>query len=148
MRSTFPVTLGGYRACAIVPPVTLKDIAESLPNGFHDSKLNTMKLDIEHAALEIEVEIDISDTDRRSPILRRARVRLYGVKAFMCGDIESLTKFPNKVKWLDGFETTSQQVPALMTLPIEIQSRLYTFFAVTWSCFIHVAADEANLDWI
>jgi hypothetical protein len=54
-------------ARAIVRPVTLKDVSEPLPNGFHEARLYTIEVDIEHSVLRMQMDIDISDVDRRSP---------------------------------------------------------------------------------
>jgi hypothetical protein len=76
-------------------------IRASLPNGFHDALLQSLKIDVETGGLQLVLKPDMSleAGDRWDPAYRKALLSLTGVDSLQMGSIS-----------LDGRDVSDRQV--------------------------------------
>jgi hypothetical protein len=134
--------------------MTLEEISESLPNGFHDAEVRRIVLDYSNRALTMESDIwvgSMDDPPETREAYRSASVKLSGLlfcaidlpKSQACGEDGAVS--------VDDFPTLRE--PAI-ALPKELVSSLpasaflHTFYVNDWSSFIHVAAECAEMEWL
>jgi hypothetical protein len=126
--------------------MTIEELENTLPNGFHDSYLLSVAVDFAAGTGCIELDVDYDDPDPN--VFRRMKLRLKGLSLFIVeppdlrsslsagrictsGDVTS-------EKVLSGLESYRKNVPT--------GSFFYTFFLDHLNCFIHLAAQEAELE--
>lgn len=128
---------------------TLVEIAQSLPNGFHDARVRTCDLDFVARTLTLNLDIwvaeDVADSLERERY-RPARLRIVGL-AFCQMEAPDATC---------GFDEPGPLVVDLcepeaghrLAEAISPKAFLSRFFVSKWNAFIHVAADSAELEWL
>jgi len=127
--------------------VTIEELENKFPNGFHDAHLVGMTVDFPAESIRIELDVDCDDPDPN--VYTRIKVRLTGLSLFIVeppdlrislsyGDTIGTCGDKTSDKMLPGLETYSKNVPA--------GSFFYSFFLNHWNCFVHVAATNAELE--
>ena len=121
------------------------DIAQSLPNGFHDAELASMCLNYMDRTARLNLVLwvgDLEDGTQRE-MYRSAVVRLSGVAyciidppdpAYPFGAAEPLT-----------IDLTDPDPLMLMTSMPGVSFRLWV---AQWNRFIHLCAKDAELEWL
>jgi hypothetical protein len=128
-----------------VNAVTIEQLKCTLPNGFHDAELFSVRIDYERGVCILGLEVDLDSSG--------ARVELILTGLVYCEVQVPDASYPfagtGSVE-VSGCETTEQVLQSFGNLrrlsPPE--TFFYSFFVKTWNSFIHVAAKSAELRWI
>lgn len=126
--------------------MTIEDLEDRLPNGFHDSFLVSVVVDFANGTCCIELDVDYDDPD--PDVFRRMKLQLSGLSLFVVeppdlrnslsfGDTISTSGHSSSEKILPNLESYRKSAPA--------GTFFYSFFLNHWNCFIHVAATDAEL---
>jgi hypothetical protein len=127
--------------------VTIEELEDKFPNGFHDSQLVGLTVDFPTESLRVELDVDCNDPDPN--VYTRIKFRLTGLSLFIVEppDLRISLSYGHTIhtcgdetsdKILSGLETYRKNVPA--------GSFFYSFFLTHWNCFVHVAATDAELE--
>ena len=126
--------------------MTLPELEETLPNGFHDAGLVSLTISFDTGVMIIGLKVDVSSSEARMPDYKQAFVHLHGLRGFIC----DRSPFAGPVRGslaVCGVIPTERELPQLNTLEEDARRGLYSFFIVEWNSFLHIAADEASLTW-
>jgi hypothetical protein len=129
--------------------MTVEDIANSLPNGFHDSLLESFHADYVKRTLSICLQIDLSVEAEAGNRYRRAELELTGLiyVSVEPPDPRYLADTNKLVIDMGDFSEVDAPKPAVaMDLIPEGVSACWTFVD-GWNSFIQFAAAEAHLTW-
>jgi hypothetical protein len=139
----------------MIKPMTLAQIDETLPNGFHDAEIEQLiwNFQINSAVLDIDFWVATEEQDREKR--RRGRVELQGV-LFLAVDppepreLDPKPYHPSGTLQIDAVVTNETVFPRLPKLKSALPSdtEIFSFYVVNWNSFIHVAAAEAKLLWL
>ena len=126
--------------------MTIEEIDQSLPNGFHDSSITGVRLNYVQRTAEIDMELWFSgpedaDTEKYRPATLSISELIYFV-------IEP-PGHPNtshaKPSLVDGGSSELQQAACRLPKPLPAGAFAYWFFVNNWNAFIHVAALNAEI---
>ncbi|MGO8795925.1 MAG: hypothetical protein ACLQLC_13975 [Candidatus Sulfotelmatobacter sp.] len=127
--------------------MTIPELENKLPNGFHDSFLVSLTANFTAGTACIELDVDHDDPDPEA--FRRMTLRLKGLSLFVVDqpDVRSALSFGRTI-WVSGHETDEKMMPNLEAYRKNAPagSFFYSFFLHHWNCFIHLAATDAELD--
>ena len=132
--------------------MSLEEIDESLPNGFHDAKLVGLEIDYVHQIAVFETNVLIGLPDEPVEIRDRYRLgtlRFSGVSFIVVDPPAANSAFlqPGAAtfSWsrLDAAE--SPHMAALMPSDSNVQA--YSFYVQKWYSSIHLAARDVGFVW-
>jgi hypothetical protein len=127
--------------------MTLHELENTYPNGFHDSELVSVSVDFPTRTCWIELDIDCNDPDPN--VFTRVKIKLSGLCLFIFEepDAHDWMLAGNPI-WTSGSETTAQLLPDLDRYQINAppNSFFYSFFLHEPNCFLHLAATDAQLE--
>jgi hypothetical protein len=129
--------------------MTFKEVAASLPNGFHDAELQRFEMDYVHRSLRFDLLVWIGDMDdsRRRELYRQARLTLDDV-AFLVIEPPDIT-YP----WLKAgcirIDAGEGQPPqSSSTLPVApAGTRTIWMYLGELNRFLLFSAGNASLEW-
>jgi hypothetical protein len=133
--------------------MTLDDLAASLPNGFHDSKLKAVSIDYVNRSASLELDIWIceleaaSDSEREK--YRPGQVRLSGLIFWVCEPpgIGYPYDIGRRLR-IDVGAIQTLATPPSMPLPsAPVECFTNWIFVAEWNAFIYLAARDAQLTW-
>ena len=124
--------------------MTLEQVEDSLPDGFHDALLFGLSVDYEKRICTLRIEVDVGQTERRVDVI------LSGL--FYCLVEAPDASYPfssSDSVCVSGGETTERLLPTIGALRSKAPQGtfFYSFFVNQWNSFIHVAATGAELVW-
>jgi hypothetical protein len=127
--------------------MTLKELEAGLPNGFHDALVHAYELNFESRTAVMEVSLWTGDPrDRRDAERERhARFRLvlHGVRFFhMEPPAPGYPYAAARPLRVDLYEADRKH-PLLPDQPANVFAA--RFFLEEWNCFLHLAAEDAEL---
>jgi hypothetical protein len=126
--------------------MTLEELSQSLPNGFHDAELMSfsVNLALRTAELDLELWVPEGETDELESY-RRGRVYLSGLECLAIEPPHQNYPFsdPGPVSIDDG---PGDPQRSGVTLP-KTAGPHHWFFVSDWNAFILVAARDARLEW-
>lgn len=130
--------------------MTLEDLAQTLPNGFHDSMVRSIFVDYAQRQVTMQLAVWIGDMDGDEvarELRREGSLVLEGLQ-FMSMDAPD-ARYPfakGDTLWVD---LCSPNTAALLAGKQCIASGGFVsaFFVNEWNSFIHVAARAARLEW-
>jgi hypothetical protein len=130
--------------------VTLEELENSLPNGFHDAEIERISVDYQRSLLVIELRFFVGDLvapiDMREAY-RPAVLTLSGVQFLAIDPPDARYPFsesgPLRIDACDA--TKNLDANLVKTLPTNSFSR--SFFVAEWNAFIHIAASSAAIEW-
>ncbi len=129
---------------------TLDDLAQTLPNGFHDAELTHLSVDYARGEVRLGLMIwigEMSDETSGREAYRPAIVTVSGLVLLLIDPPCEGYPFgePGAVR-IDG--GPGQPATSRSELPgIPDDAFLYWFFVDDWNAFIRVAARHATLEW-
>jgi hypothetical protein len=127
--------------------VTLEELEDSLPNGFHDAILLQCTADYEGRRAEFTFRVDISEPEQ--PEGRRdARVVLRGLEFFAIDPPPSGSQRLGDMDLLVSAGPGQPDTARLPHLTIPDGTFAHWFFVSSWNSFIRVVAREAELHWL
>jgi hypothetical protein len=128
--------------------MTLEEIENTLPNGFHDARINKINLDYAKRVATFYLEIWVADSEEETrENYRAAKLTLSGL--LFCVIEAPDPKYPyheEKALWVDAGSSKLGDL-SLTQLPEPLPSGAFThwFFVNDWNAFIHVAATDAQI---
>ena len=138
----------------MVEMMTLAQIDETLPNGFHDAEIERLDWNFQtnSAVLDIDFWVAIEEEDREKR--RRGRIELQGIIFLSVGlpepsELDPKPYHPSGTLQIDGMLASEEILPNLPKLLPYLPSgiEIFSFYVVNWNSFIHIAAAEAMLGW-
>ena len=148
-RSSGPGAADLFRRTAGAVLVTLTEISESLPNGFHDAEVLALSIDFTAAVAVWDMSIWVGDAasgdERVREEYRSARLLIYGVRLLTFEPPASGYPFSTPGTLTVDLDALDVAATPLHTLPAGcFASR---FFVYEWNAFIDVVAADASLEW-
>ena len=137
--------------------VTLVELENTLPNGFHDSALRSFEVDYARRTLRVRLSLKVGVPDD-PPVTRNdsrdAMFEVVGLAFFVVDPPDTGCDFSAGGEvWIgDGYETTSIRqftrhlIELLKALPEGTFA--HSFFVSDWNSYIHVAGTDCSLEWI
>src|SRR5579871_3010644 len=130
--------------------MTLEQLDNSLPNGFHDSYIDRMSIDyIERKAVwDVQILVGLPDDgpDTRDAY-RTARMSFAGVQ-YICFEppCPNYGYSTDSVE-IDGLYDSKEyfNVDLMKDLPGSVFAR--SFYSRSWNSFLHIAAESVQFEW-
>jgi hypothetical protein len=135
--------------------MTLEDLEDKLPNGFHDAEIFSFELDYPAGIATFRMNLLVGWPDDPEPerqAYQKATLVVTGL-CFCSIDAPSST-YPflpdGKPICVSGDAAKSDHLPSLSDLLAKLPSSAwcYRFFVDDWNAFIHVAGRDAELSWV
>lgn len=133
----------------------LEQLANSLPNGFHDAELEGVSIDYVSREATLRMQLLVGDPDAQSEAAREAyrgaELQLSGLLYLVIEAPDSKYKYAERrALRIDAGRADEKSAPKppipLADLPAGVSA--YWFFVDDWNSLIHVAAMDARLRWI
>jgi hypothetical protein len=128
--------------------MNIEEIANTLPNGFHDSQIKSISINFLKREVTLDLEIWFSDSlDDDSEIYRLAELRLlHFVYLVIEPPNPAYDYHEEKALWVDAGSASDSHVSST-ELPGRLPEGAFTywFFVHDWNSYIHVAALDAEL---
>jgi hypothetical protein len=132
--------------------MTFQDLADSLPNGFHDAHLKSVCIDYVERLLAMQMEILVGTPEAQDrDEYRKATLTVTGL--YFCVIDPPDAKYPFTTKnshiWVSGDNGWPDTLSDLAASLAQTNPRFtyHRFFSVDWNSFIYVAADDVQLSW-
>lgn len=134
--------------------MTLSEIDDILPNGFHDAKIEQMTWNFGTNTAAFDMEFWVAIEESTPEVYRKGRVELRNI-LFIAIDPPMPSDFgpkPYRLKpdslGIQGWITDERIFPMLHSLKAKLPSdaEVFSFFVENWNSFIHISA-EAELIW-
>lgn len=128
--------------------MTICEVEDTLPHGFHDARLLAIHFDWRDRTGFLELDVMVHEEHERTRY-RRLRLVLLNVVAVSIDHQNEVPAETCDYLQVSSFQTTEKQLRGFDALPPEIQA-LYGSLYVhePWNNFIHVAAREARIEWL
>jgi hypothetical protein len=130
--------------------VTLDELGRTLPNGFHDSEIRSLRVDYSKREVALELAVwlgDMEEKDAPREAYRDAEVSIDGLQVLAIEPPDPRSPFKERHRLpgdLMGGAFKSD-IPAVGR--IATGSFVASFFVDDWNSFIHVAARSASIEW-
>ena len=134
--------------------MTLAELEQTLPNGFHDAKIERISIDYVERTVICDMHLLVglpeeSEGDRDG--MRRARVTMTDFYYCVIEAPDTRYSFhdPDAI-WVSGEVSESRFFAAMESLSKQIPKNgvPYSFFVHDWNSFIHIAAGSAESTWM
>jgi hypothetical protein len=127
--------------------MTFKEVAESLPNGFHDAKIVRILLDYPSGALLMTMNILIGTPDSADvEEYCFAELKVRGLYFCFIDPPDPRYPFrPNGRPLSVSGDFATDSSPVIAKLPEGVS--YYRFFVDQWNAFIHVAGSGVEISW-
>lgn len=137
--------------------VTLVELENSLPNGFHDSALTSFEVDYVSRRLRVQLSLKVGVPDDPPETRndgRNAMVEITGLIFLIVEPPDKSSDYSvgGEVWIADGYETesipqfTGHLTELLKSLPEGTFAR--SFFVSDWNSYIHVAGTDCSVKWL
>ena len=135
--------------------MTLDELNQNLPNGFHDAKLFSIQLDYVAGTAVLHLSLHVGrpeDPESERERYQEATLNLNGLCFCSIEPPDPRYHFlPNgKPTPASGDPAKADHLPSLPALSEQLpqDAWCYRFFLDNWNAFIHVAARNAEIRWI
>jgi hypothetical protein len=136
-------------------PMTLMQIDESLPNGFHDAEIEQLVWQFQTNSVLLDINFWVATEAADRETRRRGRVELQGVVFLIIDppqprELDPKIYQPSGTLQIDGLITNEKVFPSLpKVLPhLPPETAVFSFYVTNWNSFIHIAHQSANLTWL
>ena len=136
--------------------MTLEELAHSLPNGFHDSKLKLLTVDFERRTICMQMSLLVGlpdDPPEHRDDYRDAQVDVSGFSFLVTERPDGSYNFaaPGSLTLVDAYEASS--IPEVATelefiLKSPYHKFVQSFYVSDWTSFIHIAGNDCSVRWI
>lgn len=125
--------------------MTIEELEDTLPNGFHDAFLVGIEVDFVEGKCSVMLDVDADDPDPE--VFRRVKLQLSGLCLFIADPPDLREPFSSGSIWTCGYPTSEQMLPnlELYRKSAPTGAFFYSFFLHHYNCFIHLAATDAEL---
>jgi hypothetical protein len=139
--------------------MTLEQLANTLPNGFHDSALKTFTIDYERRTVRLNMSLKVGDPDgpcEQRDDVREARIEISGVVFFAIDPPSSAAgcnfESPGELWIVDSYETRSipeftKTIENKLLDAVPADAFVQSFFVSEWNSYIHIAARNCSMEW-
>jgi hypothetical protein len=137
--------------------MTLEELANSLPNGLHDSALRSLSIDYERRTLRLDVSIVVGDSDgprEQRDDIRDAQIDICGVIFFVVDPPSPDRDFksPGELWIVDIYETRSipeftKAIDKGLLDSVPADAFVQSLFVNEWNSYLHVAANDCAMKW-
>jgi hypothetical protein len=130
--------------------MTLEELADQLPNGFHDMSVRSMTLDFVRRTATFDVDLCVGNADAESPLEHDAyrSAQLVLEELAFCVIDPPDPRYPfakSEPAWFVDLFNPAPDHKALESLsPDTFAGR---FFVNQWNAYVHVAAKHARVQW-
>jgi len=139
--------------------MTLEELADTLPSGFHDSALKKLSFDYERRTVCMEMSLKVGDPDgplEQRDDVRDAQIDVTGVVFFVIDSPSSdaTYDFQSGELWVvDAYETRSipefaKTIDKNLLDAVPPDAFVQSFFVSEWNSYLHVAAKDCAMKWI
>ncbi len=126
--------------------MTIEEIDQSLPNGFHDSSITGVRIDYIQRTAEIDMELWFSGPKDTDP--EKYRPAILSISELIYFVIEPPGQ-PNtshgEPSLVDGGSSELDRSTCELPKSLPAGAFTYWFFVSSWNSFIHVAALNAEI---
>ncbi|WZO98028.1 hypothetical protein EP7_005081 [Isosphaeraceae bacterium EP7] len=133
--------------------MTLDELEKSLPSGFHDADVASLRID--YVRREVVIEMDISvglpdDGPDERDAYRLATVTISGL--LYCCIEPPFPDYPYQVAgplWVDSGSVESMKWPPEMKLPGPVPQGAFAhyIYVSSWNSCIYISAHSASIEW-
>jgi hypothetical protein len=134
--------------------MTLEEIENSLPSGFHDAGLRGINIDYVKGEAVLDLRLDIGDPDADDPVRREGertgKVTISGLIycAIETPDPRCLKQEPGELKRIDsGPMGSGKHLSPELIEALPPDAYTHWIFVDEWNAFIHIAAMDASFEW-
>ena len=128
--------------------MTVEEIAASLPNGFHDARIDSISINYVKREVSIDLEVWMAESQEDSEVYRAAELKLLD---FLFCVIEppdaTSTYHQGKALWVDAGSGRALRSSAELPGSLPKGAFVHWFFVNDWNAFIHVSAMDARISW-
>jgi hypothetical protein len=135
--------------------MTLEELNQSLPNGFHDAQVYSIELDYRSGTAKLHLALWVGSMDDPQPqreAYQEATVTVTGLCFCSIDPPDPTYPFLPHGKYIDvsGDPAKSDHLPSLPELAARLPSGTwcYRFFVSDWNRFIHIAGSNAAITFI
>jgi hypothetical protein len=128
--------------------MTLEEIADTLPNGFHDAQINSISINYVKREVTLDLEIWVANSEEDdSDIYRLAELKLLQFLFLIIEPPNARYDYHEaKALWVEaGSDKRSHASSTQLPGPLPEGAFTYWFFVHDWNSFIHVAALDAEI---
>src|SRR5262249_3623664 len=130
--------------------MTIEELARTLPNGFHDAEISTIRLDYVSRTASMELSLWMDDLDAHPEYRELYRDAVLEFEGLQCAVVDPPD--PNypfaeaDPLWVDlDPRPPEPQIPAFERLPGN--AFVARFFVRDWNSWVSIAATSASLRW-
>jgi hypothetical protein len=133
--------------------MTLAELEDTLPNGFHDAFLYGLAVDYKDQEVNLDVELDFGSDDDLPDVsdYKRAEVKISGLEIFIVDPPDSCPQYGTlggDELAMNGFVTASDEywigrIDPKLIKAAGADAPFYSFFVSSWNSCIHIAAKDA-----
>ncbi len=140
--------------------MTLLELDNTLPNGFHDSELRGLSIDYARRIVRLDMSLKVGDPNgsrQQRDDIRDAQVELSAAVFFVIDPPGSAAGYnfdsPGEVWIGDGYKTRSipeftKTIDKQLPDAAPAEAFLHSFFVHDWSSYIHIAARDCTMKWV
>ncbi|HLJ89517.1 MAG TPA: hypothetical protein VKZ53_22095 [Candidatus Angelobacter sp.] len=136
--------------------MTLSEIAEILPNGFHDAEVEEFQWSYSTNSAVFKMtmwtatELDEDPEKYRRASIELNRILLIAIDPPMLTKDRLLDGARSGTLQIDGVPANEEIFPGLRHLKANLpaDADVYSFYVNNWNSYIHVAAQQAKLTWL
>ena len=134
--------------------MTLNEIDDSLPNGFHDAMIHNIQID--YVKREVLIKLDIwvgdmeSDDETKRDEYQSGQIMISDLLYFVVEPPDSTYEYhKSSPLWVDAgpIEKLATKPSLKLPTPIPTDSFGYYFYVQDWNAGFYIAAKSAQLNW-
>ena len=137
--------------------MTLKELENTLPSGFHDSALKSFAVDYERRTVRLDISLSVGDPDgprEQRDDYRGAQIEVSGLVFFVVDPPDAGYDFGSRGEvWIkDGYETRSileftKTIDKKLLDAVPPGAFLHSFFVNDWNSYMHICASDCSIKW-
>lgn len=132
--------------------MTLEDLDNALPNGFHDATISDLARNFENATLRLKIDVLVglpSDPPGEADRYRAGELIFHGVLfcVIEAPDHESAFRHPGCI-WFCFSRMEPGALPDSLMNSLPSETLCYSFYILDWESHIHVAAADVSFAWL
>jgi len=134
--------------------MTLEELADTLPNGFHDAQVSSVSIDYVEREGRLLIDLWLGDSSSESEELREAyrkgELKLSGLLYWVIEPPDANYSYgESKQLWVDPGTLESASAKPSVKLPEPLPAGAFAswIFVQGWNSFMYVAAMDASLEW-
>ena len=134
--------------------MTLEELADTLPNGFHDAEVRQLNIDYVKREARLLLDLLVGDPSAQTEELRegyrQAEVKLSGLLYWVIEPPDARYEYGKAgTLWIDAGALGSDEPQPSVKLPEPLPSGAFAswIFVQDWNAFMYVAAMDASIEW-